>query len=93
MKVSVNKALAMATHLKERRAQLKELEGQSATRSYWADRSETKEPVYDVAKVDKLLVDIDKALFEIDSAIKESNAKTKLELPVDYDALMTVIEK
>lgn len=93
MIATINKMLAMAQHLRERRNQLKALEGETARRSYWGAQEKTEEPTYDVAKVDEKLVEIDKALFEIDAAIKEANAKTQVECDVDFDALLAPIQK
>lgn len=92
MKVTVNKLLAMEKSLRERLNQLKALEEKSATRSIWDDKNKTDEPTYEIKKVDKKITAINKALFEINYSIKESNAKTVLEVGLNYDDLVSEIE-
>ena len=43
-------------------------------------------------KVDKKLVDINKALFHIDSKVKEANARTMIDIDLNFDGLMSGIE-
>ena len=94
MNVSISYLLSMQTALNQRRNQLKELRDSNTTRTYRfmaADQKETTEPTYDIKRVDKMLADINKALFKLDHKIKEANAKTTIEVDVDFDSLMSEI--
>jgi hypothetical protein len=84
----------MKNSLQSRLSELKELKGQATTRriSRFDGKETTEEPTYDIKLVDKKCAMITTALFKIDQAIKEANAKTKVELDVDYDALVMPIE-
>jgi len=88
---TVNYLLAMEKSLRERLSQLNELKEKVARRSFF-DGNQRDEPTYDVRSVDKKITDINKALFEINHKIKESNAKTVIDLNIDYDKLMSEIE-
>jgi hypothetical protein len=92
---TVNQLLVMKKSLTERRNQLKELVRQSAvTRSQtFGGQTNTEEAKYDVAEVDKRVTEIEMALFHIDGKIKESNAKTVVAVPVEFDTLMSPIKK
>jgi hypothetical protein len=92
MKVTVNKLLAMEKSLRERLNQLKELEVKTAKVSIWDDKDKREEPTYDVRKVDKKITELNKALFEINYMVKESNAKTLVEVNLDYNDLVSGIE-
>ena len=87
----------MQTALNQRRGQLNELKNAATSHSYdmygsSPDKKTVTEPTYDIKKVDKKLTDINKALFKIDQAIKRSNAMTEVDLPIDFDQLMSEIE-
>lgn len=92
MQVTINKLLAMEKSLRERLGQLNALKDQSARRTFWDKDDKREEPTYDVKKVDKKITEINKALFEINHSIKESNAKTSLNVDVDYNSLVSEIE-
>lgn len=89
---TVNYLLAMEKSLRERLKQLDELKTQSAKRTIWERASESaakrEEPTYDIKKVDAKITAINKALFTINHEIKASNARTTVEINVDYDTLM-----
>ena len=89
--MTVSYLLSMEKSLKGRLSQLKELRSDVATRDIWGDKDKIKEPQYDVKKVDAMITNINKALFELDQKIKESNARTKIKVDVDYDSLMSEI--
>jgi hypothetical protein len=82
----------MEKSLRERLNQLNELKSQSARRTIWDTDNKREEPTYDIKAVDKKITAINKALFEINHSIKESNAKTTLNVNVDYDSLVSEIE-
>jgi len=92
MKLTVNRLLAMEKSLRERLSQLKSLELTSARVTIWDEPNKREEPTYEIKNVDKKVVDINKALFEISHSIKESNAKTLVDVGVDYNALVSGIE-
>jgi hypothetical protein len=91
---TVNAWLSMKNSLQSRLSELKDMKNNATTRriSEWDGKKETVEPTYDIKFIDKKCAQITTALFKIDRAIKEANAKTKVELDVDYDALVTPIE-
>ena len=95
MNKSVSAFLSMQGALNVRRNQLNELKNQATTRTHrWMANNdkETTEPTYDIKKVDKKLSDINKALFHLDSEIKSANARTNIEVDINFDALMSEIE-
>jgi len=91
---SINAWLSMKNSLQSRLAELKDLKNQGTTRrvTKYSDREDIVEPTYDIKMVDKKCAQITTALFKIDQAIKEANAATKVDLDVDYDALVMPIE-
>ena len=91
---SINAWLSMKNSLNARLAELKDMKSNASTRrvSRYEGREEIVEPTYDIKQLDKKMALITKALFDIDQGIKEKNAETKMELPVDYDALVAPIE-
>lgn len=92
MKLTISKALAMEKSLRERLGQLKALAIESSKRSIWEDSKKMDEPTYDVKKVDKKITEINKALFELNHSVKDSNAKTALDVEIDYNDLVSEIE-
>lgn len=92
---TVNAWLSMKNSLQSRLSELKDLKGNATTRhisEYSDGRKDITEPTYDIKSIDKKCAQITTALFKIDRAIKEANAKTKVELDVDYDTLVMPIE-
>jgi hypothetical protein len=78
-------------------ARLAEVKGMKSEASYrlisdYDGRKEVREPTYDIKQIDKKSAALTTALFKIDRAIKEANAATKVELDVDYDALVAPID-
>ena len=97
MKYTVNQLLSMQKALKTRQTQLDELKQSSASRQVYrtlgtTNTEQVTEPTYDIKKLDKMLTGINKALWDIDQLIKESNARTKIDVALDFDALMKEIE-
>jgi len=91
---SVNALLSMQKALVQRRQQLNDVKNSATSRSRYFDRSEqtrVDEPTYDIKAVDKKIVNINNALFHIDQKIKESNAKTMIEINIDYESLASEI--
>jgi len=91
-KITVNYLLAMEKSLRERLNQLNELKSQSARTTYYEDTTKIEKPNYEIKAVDKKITAINKALFTINHKIKESNAKTEVEVNVDYDQLVSELE-
>lgn len=89
--LTINMVLAMEKSLRERLGQLNELKTQSARRTYF-EAEKREEPTYDIKLVDKKITAINKALFEINHKVKASNAKTEVEVNLDYDSLVSEIE-
>ena len=87
-KKSVNYLLSMEKSLRQRLNQLNELKQEVSKRTIWGHQDKTEEPTYDIKDVDKRITAINKALFTMDHMIKESNAKTMVDIDIDYDALM-----
>lgn len=90
--VTVNYLLAMEKSLRERLGQLNELKTQSARRTYYGESDKREEPTYDIKKVDKKITSINKALFEVNHKIKESNAKTTINVDIEYSELVSEID-
>lgn len=89
--VTINLLLAMEKSLRERLNQLNELKTQSSRRTYYTEEKR-EEPTYDIKLVDKKITAINKALFTMNHKIKESNAKTTVDVDVDYDKLVSELE-
>ena len=90
--VTVNYLLAMEKSLRERLGQLNELKQASARETFWDKDQKRETPTYDIKKVDSKITAINKALFEMNHRIKESNARTTVDVNVDYNALVSEIE-
>jgi len=89
---SINALLSMQKALRSRLSQLNELKNASTHRTIWGgDTTKTEEPLYDIKAIDKKIVKINNALFKIDHKIKESNAKTMMEVNIDFDDLTSEI--
>ena len=88
---TVNALLSMQKALVQRRLQLNELKNSSTMRTLYrsidAGTERIEEPTYNIKAVDKQIVQINNALFKIDQKIKESNAKTVIDINIDYDTL------
>jgi hypothetical protein len=93
-KQSVNAWLSMKNSLQSRLAEVKEMKGNASVRriSRYDGKEEITEPTYDIKQIDKKCAELTTALFKIDRAIKEANAKTQVELDVNYDELVKPIE-
>jgi len=91
---SINAWLSMKNSLTSRLAEVKSMKSDASTRTItnYQGKEERTEPTYDIKQIDKKCAQITTALFKIDRAIKETNASTKVELDVDYDALVSPIE-
>lgn len=91
---SINAWLSMKNSLQARLAEVKAMKSEASTRriSRYDGKEEITEPTYDIKVIDKKCAQLTTALFKIDRAIKETNASTKVELDVDYDALVSPIE-
>ena len=91
---SVNAWLSMKNSLQSRLSEVKDMKGNASTRhiSRFDGKEDITEPTYDIKQIDKKCAELTTALYKIDRAIKEANAKTKVELDVDYDALVKPIE-
>ena len=87
MEYTINQLLTMQRHLSARRAQLQSLAQENSRRYSWRDSDKEEYPVYDVKELDAKVTKINNALFKIDCAIKASNAKTTVEVEVDFDKL------
>jgi len=93
MEYSINMLLCLEKNLKQRLAQLRSLESESAKETSWMEPNKVEKPTYDIKMVDRKIVNINKALFQIDMKVKESNAVTKIEMKnFDYDGLMSAID-
>jgi hypothetical protein len=90
--VTVNYLLAMEKSLRERLSQLNELKIASSKRTYWSESDKVEEPTYPIKQIDSKITSINKALFEINHKVKESNAKTTIEIDIDYNTLVSEIE-
>ena len=91
---TINALLCMQKALKTRREQLNEVKNSSTSRTRYFDSGDVTrqdEPTYDIKAVDKKIVNINNALWKIDQKIKESNAKTTIEIDIDYDSLASEI--
>lgn len=92
MNTTISGLLEIQRILKERRNQLTELVKETATETTWRDPTpREKTPRYDVAKVDEKLSQINMAIYRIASKLKETNAKTSIDIEVDFDNLMAPI--
>jgi len=87
MEYTVNQLLTMQRHLSGRRAQLQSLAQENSRRFSWRDSDKEEHPVYDVKELDAKVTKINNALFKIDCAVKASNAKTNVDIDIDFDVL------
>lgn len=93
MNDTISAFLSMQNALTTRRTQLSEVKNSCTSRSIrtYGETKDVTEPTYDIKDVDKKITEINKVLFRIDSKIKESNARTKIEIDIDFDVLMSGI--
>jgi len=92
---SINALLCRRKSLKQRKSELESIRQGTTTRTSYRlsngdERTDT--PLYDIKMVDKRIVGINNALLSIDEEIKASNAKTMLEVNIDFDTLMSAVE-
>lgn len=92
---SINALLCRQKSLKQRKSELESIRQGTTTRTSYRlsngdERTDT--PLYDIKMVDKRIVGINNALLSIDEEIKASNAKTMLEVNIDFDTLMSAVE-
>lgn len=92
MTKSINAWLSNRQHLIERRKQLETLKATSANVTTWHEPKKTDTPVYNVAKLDQKVTELNNAIMEIDEKVKESNFLTKVEIDIDYTALMQPVQ-
>ena len=94
---TINALLSMQKALVQRKQQLSELRTSSTSRNLYRnignDTERIEEPTYSLKEVDRKVVDINNALFLIDQKIKESNAKTAIEIDIDYMKLASSVEE
>ena len=88
---TVNLLLAMEKSLRERLGQLDELKTKASRYTLYDDNKKDL-PTYDIKAVDKKITAINKALFNINHKIKESNAKTMVDIDLDYESLVSELE-
>jgi hypothetical protein len=91
-KITINEGLGWMQTLKQRHAELVGLRNQNAnkeTRYYGAhaDKEVTKDPVYDVKKLDALVTKVAMEIRKVDMAIKKANATTELDYNQDDSVL------
>lgn len=91
-KQSISSLLSMQKSLLTRRNQLEALEKECATEKRYFEPERTITPKYLVQNIDRMITKINKTLFSIDQRIKESNARTKIDIDIDYDMLMSPIK-
>ena len=92
---SINALLCRQKSLKQRKSELESIRNNTTTRTSYRDMNgneRTDTPLYDIKKVDKRIVGINNALLTIDEEIKASNARTMLEVNIDFDTLMSAVE-
>ena len=95
MKLTVNKLLSMQKIVRERLNELKNLRSEVSKKERTFFGNEDKkivEPMYDVKEVDRKITKLERFLMDSDFSIKESNAKTKVEINVDVDDLLSPIQ-
>jgi hypothetical protein len=95
MKLTVNKLLSMQKIVRERLNELKNLRSEVSKKERTFFGNEDKkvvEPMYDVKEVDKKITKLERFLMDSDFSVKESNAKTKVEINVDVDDLLSPIQ-
>lgn len=92
---SINALLCRQKSLKQRKSELESIRQGTTTRTTYRSANgdeRTDTPLYDIKMVDKRIVGINNALLSIDEEIKASNAKTMLEVNIDFDTLMSAVE-
>ncbi len=90
--MTINEALILITEIKARRAELINLRSEVSTKDVWIEAAKTKEPLYDVKKVDAKIVELQAFLFEANAAIKAANAVTNIGLSADVKQLLAPLE-
>ena len=95
MKITINKLLSMQKIIRERLNELKTLRSEVSTKErifFGGDERKEKEPNYNVIEVDKKIVQLERFLLDSDFVVKESNAKTKADINVNIDDLLSPIK-
>lgn len=96
-KVTISEALSWKKTLQERHAELVSLRDQNSARStrYYGtagDKEITKDPVYDVKKLDALISQVAREIRKVDNAIKKANAKLTVPGYEQDDAILGQVE-
>lgn len=89
MTETVSSLLSMQKALSQRKSQLETVRNSCTTETHYHDPNKTETPTYDIKVVDKKIVRINNALFLIDKKIKESNAKTQIDVDLQFEELMS----
>lgn len=92
-KMTVNELMSFMKMLRERLSSLRDLRHKSSVRviRFVQDDQTVEEPLYDVAEVDKKIVEIENFLFLADGKIKMINAKTVVDMDIDVDNLLAPV--
>ena len=92
---SINALLCRQKSLKQRKSELESIRQNTTTRTSYRDMNGNERvdtPLYDIKTVDKRIVGINNALLSIDEEIKSSNARTMIDVDIDFDSLMSAVE-
>lgn len=95
-KITINEGLGWLQTLKQRHSELVSLRNANSARETrylgaHADKEITKDPVYDVKKLDALITQVATEYRKVDMAIKAANATTLLDYNQD-DAVLGQVE-
>lgn len=88
--MTINEGLALQKALKQRHAELTQLRNQNANAQRYRNPGSAEvveQPLYDVKKVDTMLVKIAKEMRLLDASIKAANAKTVIDFNHDETSL------
>ena len=90
---TINEVFVAMKVVRERITDLKALRGQIAVKeTFFGAKEKTNEPLYDVKKVDKKIVELQNWLNVTDAKIKMSNAITQVDVELNMDDLLSPLE-
>lgn len=90
---TINEVFVAMKVVRERITDLKALRGQIAVKeTFYGTKEKTSEPLYDIKKADKKIVELQNWLNVTDAKIKMSNAVTQIDVELNMDDLLSPLE-
>jgi len=88
--MTINEGLGHLKLLKQRHSELTNLRSTNKTRGLYTNSERIDEPVYNVADVDRLAMNVAKEIRQLDTAIKKANAVTELDFEADESVFESI---